>query len=96
MTSEDDKLKNALALLESRASELFEDPQTAEGFRSLVKKAQSHKNIDKDAQRPPHLEELEALVHTVVSIEDSILEVKGAADLVLDWLSKSGRSLGLD
>jgi hypothetical protein len=32
----------------------------------------------------------------VVQIEDSIAEVQSAATTVLDWISKGGRSLGID
>ena len=41
-------------------------------------------------------EELAELVHSIVALEDQIIEACEKTDTVFDWVAKGGRSLGLD
>lgn len=110
--SEKQSLEASLTILREKAGELFENKERAAAFCSLLDDAGERLRAQVVAQgsaadltgtkpRPESgseldLQELARLVHAVVQLEDTIQDVRGAGDAVLDWLAKGGRSLGLD
>jgi hypothetical protein len=97
------ELKYALEVLSENADKLFADSQKSNALRTLIAEALQTPlaktgNAAASGATPAaaDLEELAKLVHAVVQIEDSIAEVQSAATTVLDWISKGGRSLGID
>lgn len=103
-------LEGSLEVLRSRASELFESEEKASVFRALLDDA--HRRLhaqttpatgvsipdatSEASASGRDMDELAQLVHLVVQLDDTIQEVRGAGDSVLDWIAKGGRSLGLD
>jgi hypothetical protein len=97
------EMKNALEVLSENADKLFADAQKSNALRTLIAEAlqtpltpAGSAATAEAAPAAADLEELAKLVHAVVQIEDSIAEVQSAATTVLDWISKGGRSLGID
>jgi hypothetical protein len=105
-TQEKAAVENAFGVLDRHASELFDDPKQAAALKDLLAQARSAQiqtaPLAPDTSGssleplPPDYAPLEELVHAVTRIEDTIQDVRHAADVVLDWIAKGGRSLGLD
>ena len=109
MTHDDaPEMKHALEVLSQNADKLFADSDKSNALRTLIAEAlqtplagtgsaaTGGAATSGAAPAPADLDELAKLVHAVVQIEDSIAEVQSAATKVLDWISKGGRSLGID
>ena len=100
------EMKYALEVLSQNADKLFADSDKSNALRTLIAEALqtplagtgSAAGMATSGAAPAaaDLDELAKLVHAVVQIEDSIAEVQSAATTVLDWISKGGRSLGID
>lgn len=91
------KMRDALDVLSQNADRLFTDPNKSNTLRTLISEAlQNSAASGPSDPAAADLDELAELVHAVVQIEDSIAEVQNAANTVLDWIGKSGRSLGMD
>ena len=97
------EMKYALEVLSENADKLFADSDKSNALRTLIAEALQTPLAGAGsvaaagaAPAAADLEELAKLVHAVVQIEDSIAEVQSAATTVLDWISKGGRSLGID
>ena len=102
--SEAPSVNEALVILAERAKDLFPDAERAGQFATLLREARQRAASAKDtpapegsaAVPPEDLAALEELVHAVTRVEDAVDAVRHAADVVLDWVGKGGRSLGLD
>ena len=97
------EMKYALEVLSENADKLFADSDKSNALRTLIAEALQTSLAGSGgaatsgaAPGAADLDELAKLVHAVVQIEDSIAEVQSAATTVLDWISKGGRSLGID
>ena len=94
----------ALTILEGQAKDLFPDKDQAAQFATLLKEARLRAATSEgasllqgaDSVTSDDLAALEELVHAVTRVEDAVDAVRHAADVVLDWVGKGGRSLGLD
>jgi hypothetical protein len=105
-SSHQTSLEQAVKVLAEHGPQLFSNPEQAAQFGALLKQicvpqvseqpGSEATRADQSALQDAELAELQALVHTIASIEDKVHEVQHAADTILDWVAKSGRSLGLD